>query len=233
MSRSTSFCSRPPHLAYGRATEHYNTSFVLLGRIVEVLSGTVWDQALADHIFTLLGLENIITKAQDAPLYRTAVGHIPIGQESPKYAPAPVWSLTRSLGPAGFITCTATSLLTWAAAHLRDGLGFNGARMLSDESARLMRERRVDLADLHSITTGWLLEKWGSETAVGHDGATLGQAAFLDSFPTRGLAIAVLGNSPGTPAFEREFKAAVAAELGLIAPDEGPSTMASRWTPMR
>jgi len=210
----------------GGPLSYCNAGYVLLGRIVEVLRGTVWDQALADHIFTPLGLENIITKAKDVPLYRTAVGHIPTGQESPKYAPAPVWSLTRSLGPAGLITGTATSLLTWAAAHLRDGLGLNGARILSDESARLMRERRVDLTGLNSITTGWasgwLLEKWGSETAVGHDGTTLGQAAFLDMFPARGLAIAVLGNSPGTPAFEREFKAAVAAELGLTAPGEDP-----------
>ena len=104
--------------------------------------------------------------------------------------------------------------------------GLNGARMLSDDSSRLTRERRVDLAGLNSITmgwaSGWLLEKWGSETAVGHDGTTLGQAASLDTVSARGLAIAVLGNSPGIPAFEREFKAAVAAELGLTAPDEDP-----------
>lgn len=208
----------------GGPMSYCNAGYVLLGRIVEVLRGTVWDEALADHILTPLGLENIITKAKDAPLYRTAVGHIPTGQGSPKYAPAPVWSLTRSMGPAGLITGTATSLLTWAAAHLRDGLGLNSSRILSEESARLMREPRVGLTGLSSVMTGWasgwLLEKWGPEIVVGHDGTTIGQAAFLDTFPSRGLAITVLGNSPGTPAFEREFIALLAAELGLSAPNE-------------
>lgn len=208
----------------GGPLSYCNAGYVLLGRIIEVLRGKVWDEVLVDFIFTPLGLENIITKAKDAPLYSTAVGHVPTGQESPKYAPAPVWSLTRSLGPAGLITGTATSLLTWAAAHLRDGLGLNNTRILSEGATRLMRERRVDLTGLNSITTGWasgwLLEKWGTETAVGHDGTTIGQAAFLDTFPARGLAVTVLGNSPGTPAFEREFKALIAAELGLTAPQE-------------
>lgn len=210
----------------GGPLSYCNAGYVLLGRIVEVLRGKVWDEVLAEYLLTPLGLDNIITKAKDAPLYRTAVGHIATGHESPKYAPAPVWSLTRSMGPAGLITGTATSLLTWAAAHLRDGLGLNGTRILSEHSTRLMRERRVDLTGLNSVTTGWasgwILEKWGTETVVGHDGTTIGQAAFLDTFPARGLAVAVLGNSPGTPALEREFKAILAAELGLSAPSEDP-----------
>ena len=210
----------------GGPLSYCNAGYVLLGRIVEVLRGKVWDEVLAEYLLTPLGLDNIITKAKDAPLYRTAVGHLPTGEESPKYAPAPVWSLTRSMGPAGLITGTATSLLTWAAAHLRDGLGLNGTRILSEHATRLMRKRRVDLTGLNSVRTGWasgwLLEKWGTETVVGHDGTTIGQAAFLDTFPARGLAITVLGNSPGTSAFEREFKAVVATELGLSAPSEDP-----------
>jgi CubicO group peptidase (beta-lactamase class C family) len=210
----------------GGPLSYCNAGYVVLGRIVEVLRGMVWDEALAEYLLKPLGLENVITRAREAPLYRTAVGHVPTGRESPRYTPAPVWSLTRSMGPAGLVTGTATSLLTWAAAHLRDGRALNGTRILSTATTRMMRERRVDLTGLNSVTTGWasgwFLEEWGSETVIGHDGTTIGQAAFLDLFPARGLAITVLGNSPGTPAFERELRAILAAELGLDAPAEDP-----------
>ncbi|MDJ0317372.1 serine hydrolase domain-containing protein [Arthrobacter antibioticus] len=212
----------------GGPLSYSNSGYVLLGRIVEVLRGKVWDEAIADHILVPLGLEGVITKTKDAPLHRVAVGHLqtPDHSRTEKYFPTPVWALPRSLGPAGAVTGTADNLLRFAAAHLRDGLALTGERLLSEESARLMRSQKVDLRGINSVTvgwaTGWMLEKWGPTIAVGHNGDTFGQSAYLDTFPEHGLALVVLGNSPGLAALERELMVDVASELGLVGPSENP-----------
>jgi hypothetical protein len=130
--------------------------------------------------------------------------------------------LPRSLGPAGLITGSADSLLRFAAAHLRDGLGLTGARVISAEAARQMRRVQVDLTSLSTTEPAWGLgwhhQTWGSETAVAHGGVTIGQIAGLQLFPDRGLAIVVLTNSVGGHTFTRDVRALLAAELGLTAP---------------
>ncbi|MER2222549.1 MAG: serine hydrolase domain-containing protein, partial [Rhodococcus sp. (in: high G+C Gram-positive bacteria)] len=58
------------HLSYS------NAGFAVAGRIVEVLREMTWDEALVEYLWKPLGLTHIITKAKDAPLFRTAVGHV-------------------------------------------------------------------------------------------------------------------------------------------------------------
>ncbi len=50
--------------------------------------------------------------------------------------PTKQWLLPRGIGPAGIITGSVSSLLTFGAAHMRDGLALTGERILSEESAR-------------------------------------------------------------------------------------------------
>ncbi|MEU4804625.1 serine hydrolase [Actinosynnema sp. NPDC023587] len=206
-----------------------NAGFVLAGRIVEVLRGTTWDEAVAKHIREPLGLTRVITRAKDAPLFRTAVGH----QDNPdrdadhQVVPAKVWMLPRSVGPAGLITGTADALLRFGAMHLRDGLGLNGERVLSAESARSMRTRQVDLSSVSTVDQGWglgwLLTDWdraGGDpvTASQHGGHTIGQVARLTTFPELGVAICVLTNADRGLGLVDELQALIGADLGLTAP---------------
>ena len=195
---------------------------MVAGRLVEVLRGQTWDDALADHLFRPLGLTHVITRAKDAPLFRTAVGHLTTDAASPEVSPTTTWMLPRSLGPAGLITGSADSLLRFAAAHLRDGLGLTGARIISPDAARQMRQVQVDLTSLSTTEPawglGWRHQTWGAETAVAHGGVTIGQIADLQLFPDRGLALVVLTNSMGGQAFTRDVRALLADELGLTVP---------------
>ena len=55
--------------------------------------------------------------------------------------------------------------------------------MLSAESARAMREAQIAVPDRWLLGShwglGWILFDWGGRRLYGHDGNTLGQAAFL------------------------------------------------------
>lgn len=120
------------------------------------------------------------------------------------------------------MTGSVTDVLSFAAAHLRDGVGLEGTRVLSAASARAVRRLAVDLT-ADSTTQrgwglGWSLVGWGTETSVGHGGGTIGQVLDLTLFPERSLAIAVLTNASTGPALIKELHADLGAELGLTPP---------------
>lgn len=176
-----------PRLAPPGAVWSYNNAgYVVLGRVVEVLRGLPYNEALRTHLIGPLGLTHTATSADEAILYGTAVGHA--GGE-----PVGTWSLMRSNDPAGSsLAMTARDLLTFARAHLADGGG-----VLPAPLARMMREPQVTLPDLGRPARwglGWELQEWAGGTVAGHDGSTPGQAAALKLVPGTGVAAVVLTN---------------------------------------
>lgn len=179
----------------GATMSYCNSGYTVLGRLVEVLRGRSWDAVLRERLFQPLQLDRAGTLPEEALLHRAAVGHIkpPDGQ----LAVAPVWGIFRSAGPAGLIHATAAEVLAFAQAHLRDGAA-PGGRVLSATSARAMREPQVAIPDPFTLGThwglGWILMTWDGQQVYGHDGSTIGQAAFLRVLPQAGVAACLLTN---------------------------------------
>ncbi|MBU2698881.1 serine hydrolase [Pimelobacter sp. 30-1] len=213
-------CTTPP----GGHFDYCNAGFAVAGRIVEVLRETDFTTAIQRHLFEPLGLEHTVMNAKDAILHRAAVGHLADLSDPGVRAvtPTPQWSLPRSSGPMGGAVGRMEDLLALAAGHLLDGVGLNGTRFLSAESARLMRALQVDLGGLSSTDAGWGLGwavgPWGPYDAVNHGGATIGQIAQLHVLPSLGLAVGVLTNSRGGTALAKEVLAEIGRELGLEYP---------------
>src|SRR5580692_6734800 len=80
----------------GAMFSYNNAGYCVLGRIVEVLRGKPFDQALREHLFAPLGLAHAATDANSAILYRAAIGHLP-NPEDPdgNPVPAPIYSLVK------------------------------------------------------------------------------------------------------------------------------------------
>ncbi|GAA2855749.1 serine hydrolase domain-containing protein [Streptosporangium fragile] len=180
----------------GAMWSYNNAAYCVLGRIVEVLRDMPYSTALRTHLAAPLGLTHLATGADEAILYGTAVGHA--GGE-----PVPVWSLMRSNEPAGSsLAMRARDLLSFAHMHLRGGLAENGARVLPEELAVLMREPQIRLPDLcrpSSWGLGWELREWEGGIVAAHDGSTPGQVASLLTVPEAGVAAVLLtnGGDPG------------------------------------
>jgi CubicO group peptidase (beta-lactamase class C family) len=182
----------------GEQFSYNNAGFVVLGRLVEVLRGTPYDECLREHLFTPLGLTHAATSAYDAILFRAAVGHVQHGPQD-EYEPAPVWALARSNAPAGsMLAMRPRDLLTFARMHLDDGRADDGTQVLAPGTAARMHQREVDLPDLGIMGTSWGLgfERFDTPagTIIGHDGGTIGQSAFLRIVPEAGVAVALLTN---------------------------------------
>nr|WP_221375354.1 serine hydrolase domain-containing protein [Actinoplanes polyasparticus] len=189
-----------------------NSGFSLAGRVVEKLTGGTWDAAVRDRIVTPLGLTRTVTLPEEALLHRAAAGHV---THDGKQSVAPVWGIPRSAGPAGSIISTVADLLTFAKMHL-DG----GGEVLSAASAAAMAEFQVELPDKHllgdSWGLGWERAGWDGHRLIGHDGNTIGQAAFLRLLPEKGFAVALLTNGGNGAKLYEELYREIFAELAQV-----------------
>lgn len=180
----------------GATMSYCNSGYSMLGRLIEVITGKTWDAVLRERIFTPLGLASAGTLPEEALLHRAAVGHI-----TPPGAPtmtAPVWGIFRSAGPAGLVHATARESLAFAQMHMADGVAPDGTRLLSVDNAQAMRVPQVEVPDPYTLGShwglGWILMTWDGRAVYGHDGNTIGQAAFLRIVPDANVAVSLLTN---------------------------------------
>ena len=202
----------------GATWSYCNSGYVLAGRIVEHLTGSSWDAALRERLVEPLGLTATVTLPEDALLHRTAVGHV--GEPEDEPVPASTWMLPRSAGPAGLVSARVADVLAFARMHLEGGVGGGGERVLSAGSADAMTAEEVRLPDQRTLGDswglGWIRYGWGGERLLGHDGNTLGQAAFLRVLPARGIAVALLANGGHTLDLARELLGEVFVALAGV-----------------
>jgi dipeptidyl aminopeptidase/acylaminoacyl peptidase/CubicO group peptidase (beta-lactamase class C family) len=212
----------PQNHPLGVTWSYCNSGFSLMGRVVEKLTGVTWDRAVRDRIFDRLGLRHTVTLPEEALLHRAAVGHEGHDDDgTPR--PSQVWGLPRSLGPAGLITSTAADVLAFARAHLHGGRTADGGRLLSEAATAAMAARHADLPDPYTLGDswglGWSRFTWDGRLVVGHDGNTIGQAAFLRLLPAEGLAVTLLTNGGNARDLYEDLFQEIFAELaGLDMP---------------
>lgn len=213
----------------GATWSYCNSGYTVVGRIIEKVTGTSWDQAMAERLFAPLGLAHTVTLPEQALLHATAVGHVDADGEQ---RIAPVWAPPRSVGPAGLISSTAADVLAFARLHLTGGRAPDGTVLLREASAAAMAQRHADLPDKHvlgdSWGLGWIRFGWGEHRLIGHDGNTIGQSAFLRLLPAQGLAITLLTNGGHARDLYEELYRELFAELAGVpmprplAPPERP-----------
>jgi CubicO group peptidase (beta-lactamase class C family) len=203
----------------GATWSYCNSGFSLVGRVIEKLTGGTWDAAIQQRLVQPLGLTHTGTLPEEVLLHRAAVGHIGEPGEELSRAPS-AWGLPRSAGPAGLINSTVGDILTWAAVYLNGGLASNGARILSEASAAAMTEKQAELPDKYilgdSWGLGWIRFGWDGRRLIGHDGNTIGQAAFLRVLPDEGLAVTLLTNGGNTRDLYEDLYREIFGELADV-----------------
>ncbi|WP_232664858.1 serine hydrolase domain-containing protein [Pseudonocardia sp. TRM90224] len=177
--------------------------YVVLGRLIECLTGTTWAQALGDRLIEPLGLRRTFTQPEQAMVHRLAVGHLRRPGRT-DLVPVDEWLLPQSAGPAGGTMATSVAdLLAFAQLHLRDGRGPDGRYLLSPASARVMREPQTAVADPDSGATwglGWEIIRSAGPLVMRSRGAVNGQESQLVLVPDLQIALCVL--TVGDPGYD-------------------------------
>lgn len=215
----------------GELHSYCNSGFVLAGRLVEKLTGQTWDAALKDMLLDPLGLAHTMTLPEEAILHRAAIGHLsdPQNPESGILRRAPAWHFSRAGGPAGVISATARDVISFARMHLDEGRAPDGEEILSAGSVEAMQQPQVDVAagifpGLEALCLGWMLLDWGGHRVIGHDGATIGQYAFLRISPERKFAAALLTNGGNAAGLYKDLYGELFAGVGIEFPADPETT---------
>jgi CubicO group peptidase (beta-lactamase class C family) len=218
IERYVTGCARLPLIHPVGATMSYcNSGFVIAGRVIEVLTGSFWDDALRTRLIEPLGLCRTMTLPEEAIRFGAACGHLDIdGQQRL----APVWALPGGAGPAGGIVATAGDILEFARLHLRGGIAADGARVLPADSAAAMLQPQITVPSYppgsRQVGLGWQLFDWNGRQLFGHDGGTIGQYSSLVVVPDRDAAVCLLTNGGQAGHLFQDLFTEIFAELWQV-----------------
>ncbi|MFJ5686803.1 serine hydrolase domain-containing protein [Streptomyces sp. NPDC093099] len=211
----------------GATMSYSSTAYNVLGRIVEVVTGLTWDEALKEMLCEPLGLAHTMTLPEEVLRFRAAMGHMGEPGEDP--VPTPLWNmLPRSAGPYGGISATAADVVRFARLFIDGGTARDGTRVLSAGAVKAMLAREAEMPDQWFLGAhwglGWGLFEWDGARGFGHDGSTFGQLAYLRAIPEAGFAVALLTNGGGAApkVFETLCRELTAELAGVTMPGFGP-----------
>jgi CubicO group peptidase (beta-lactamase class C family) len=228
VERYVANCARLPLIHPVGATMSYcNSGFVIAGRIVEVLTGMTWDEALRSRLIEPLGLHRTLTLAEEAIRFRAACGHLEVGGTQQL---APVWALPGGSGPAGGIIATASDVITFAQLHLNAGTTGDGTRLLSADSSAAMQQPEVEVPaypeGARRVGLGWQLHNWSGHRLIAHNGGTIGQYAFLYVLPDRDAAVCLLTNGGHAQSLFQDLFTEIFGALWQVEVPEPPQPLA-------
>lgn len=199
----------------GTVVSYSNTGFSLLSRMIERITGSVWDVAMRDLLFAPLGLKSTVVLPEDALRFRVSYGHeTEPGEPASLY---PVWSHDRAMAGGGSIIASAEDVIRFARLILDGGCAPDGTRLLSDAAMAEMLRPQQSVAE-HWLTgdhwgLGWQRHRWSEQDVWWHDGTLDGQYSWLRVVPERGVAIALLTNGGRVIDFANELYAELLEDL--------------------
>jgi len=215
----------------GHMFAYCNVGFVIAGRVIEKVTGLTWDKAMRTRIVKNIGTPSFSTLPEQAMRHRTAIGHL--GNPETGLMVTPLAYLAQSNAPAGSTPMArAADIVTFGRALMDNGVAPNGHRLMTPESAALyQREHRPcpPGGSLDGIGLGAFLWNWGGASTgggydvFGHDGSTIGQAAFLRIHPKSGTVVALLTNGGDGKGLAQTLMTRIFAATAGVAPPAKPA----------
>lgn len=212
----------------GSQASYNNAAVVLAGRVIEKVTGSVYEDAIAELVLKPLGLEHTFAFMDDIMTRRFAVGHT--HHLDGNITIARPWAMPRSVAPAGGWSASVRDQIAWARFHLGDGRGKDGEQVLSKASLQRMQEETFSLGGSaigDAVGISWLIKDIDGVRMVGHGGSTNGQRAAFQMVPSRDFAVVVLTNSVpnGAQLHGAMVKWALERYLGIVQQEPEPITL--------
>ncbi|MFI7547503.1 serine hydrolase domain-containing protein [Actinoplanes sp. NPDC049599] len=211
LARYVAGMSRLPQLTPPGAVFAYNNAAIsLAGRLIEVATGTTYEQALHALVTGPLGLRHSGFFLDQMPGAVLAVPHANDETGAPIALPE-LLAMPRGVHPAGGLISSARDQLRWARFHLGDGrVPGGGRRLLTPRSLRAMQSHPGPggtlFVELDGVGVTWLLRPTAEgPEVVQHGGDWAGQHSGFLMVPERGFALTVLTNSEGGPGLTAEL----------------------------
>ncbi|HYN73068.1 MAG TPA: serine hydrolase domain-containing protein [Nakamurella sp.] len=190
--QALSYATDPPGDPGSPLMNYSNSNYLLLGVLIEKITGLRYDQAVRRDLFAVDTTRMVVQDAERPVPPLAAAGLSPEGLPDavPDGIFVPDRSLATAAGAAGGIAADAATLAGW-------GYRLYGGRILP--SARTV-ELATEVAPDYGLGTEIFEQPWGPRGGViGHGGRTSGYVTVLSVTPAEQLSVAVLGVGPGGP----------------------------------
>lgn len=174
---------KPLEFEPGSRFNYDNTGYVLLGYVIDKVSGQAYGAYLDDHIFKPLGLAHTGYDVSAEILPRRAAGY---SVQGGKAANAPYLSMTLPYA-AGALHSTVDDLLAWE-------LALQGGKVIEPASLKAMF---TDYGAKYGF--GQAIGSLGSHRLWSHGGGINGFATLLSRYPDDDLTVIVLSNIQEAP----------------------------------
>lgn len=183
---------RDQHLiaAPGARVSYSQTGYNVAGRIIEVVTGATYEQAIATLLLEPLRLRHSTFAARESISGPVSMGHN-VSADRTVSAARP-WKDTRANNPGGGLAASVSDLLAWARFHLGDGGDVVPAREL--HLMRLPTAKLIGSSLGDAVGIGWFLRDIGKVRASGHAGSGNGQFAEVLVVPEQDFAVVTLAN---------------------------------------
>jgi len=185
-----SVADKPLEFAPGSRWRYSNTGYILLGRVIEVVSGESYNHYVRTHLLDRAGMSHTFTLADESRLPGMSIGY-----DSARVVPAPAPKISEAVGwSAGDLVSTVGDVQRWNAA-LADG------HVVSPRAYQLMSTSAIT-ADGKPTNYGFglFVDSLEGQPRIGHTGHSCGFAAEDEFLPRQQARIIVLTNSVDGPA---------------------------------
>jgi CubicO group peptidase (beta-lactamase class C family) len=180
-------------LAFYPSTGHNysNANYVLLGILIETVTGLSYDDFMTQYVLHPLGLYNTFTSIQNAHATGRAIG----GHQRAFFRQTSFeWEYSPITIPSGHIYSNIADMARWTGIHL--GLidvpeQFTRVVERSLENMHTSTNPFADF-DYYHVAGGWLV--WEDSGRIEHNGATTGYFAVVRMVSEDDTAIVILGN---------------------------------------
>ncbi|MGH7291447.1 MAG: serine hydrolase domain-containing protein, partial [Myxococcota bacterium] len=228
----------------GATFTYANMNYVLVGVMLERISGRTWDELITERVFTPLGLRSAGLGPQsslgrvDAPL-----GHAVVDGKTTAFLAGPDGDNPAILGPAGIAHMSVLDFARWAGWNA--GEGKRGPQLVQAETMRTLHTKVISMARPdappgtppsggYGLGWGELEVDWAPAPLLFHGGSNGKNLAHIWVEPSRDLAIVLMTNI-SNPQADEGLRALAAALYGTYLAAGAPAlpTAAPTLAPTR
>lgn len=169
----------------GQTYEYSNGNYIILGLIVERVSGQSYESYVKEHIFTPLSMRNTFTSQEEAKKHGMATAYRRwFGFSIPYDAP-----YNRGDIPAGYIISTAEDMSHYLISQLEGGR-YKNVSVLSPSGVNMMQMEPIP----GTYAMGWESAEISGIPVIGHAGGTPGFQTHIWLDTEQHLGVIVLAN---------------------------------------
>lgn len=179
------FKDKPMQFEPGRSWAYNNSGYILLGAIIEKVSGRTYEQFVDERIFKPLGMKSSSYDHTERVLPRRVRGY---QADKDAFLNAPYLSMTQPYA-AGSLLSTVDDLARWSEAV------FAGKLVGKDWLVKAFAPFKLANGESSGYGYGWFIADFAGHRSIEHGGGINGFTSYEMTFPEDGIFIAILTNS--------------------------------------